>query len=366
MEQKGPKVETRPPAVIDWFVRVLIPPAVREAVVGDLWERYRSPLQYASEAMKVLPYVVASQIRRSTNLPLLATQAVLLFGCLGGFVAKEGPRASAIDAPTWQGAALAATAALIGLVLRDAYRKTERWSARRGVFDIVTVVSCVLLSQALIAVAASPDWLLSPTRALLFAISALPGLFVLRLVLGLDGDLRLSSPSAGDAPSVDDLARDYQAFAHRARVRNGVFVAAGLFIVTTGAAFLWYFVNPPPVGYLFVAGHVLVVAYIVLMGAARPMPQAIGFIAAAAHYRGELDRQRRLFRFMWWWFLLPLFLGIAMQAITPGLRSGEILRTLFGTAAVLLLVVFVAMLNRDRARKFQAKIATLSKLAGDD
>ncbi len=363
MEQKGPKVETRPPAVIDWIVRVLIPPAVRESVVGDLWERYRSPLQYLSEAIRILPYVVSGQIRRSTNLPLLATQALLLFGCLGGFVAAEDARTTAIDAPRWQGAALASAAALIGLLLRDAYRKTEQWSATRGVFDIVAVTSCVLLSQALLAVAASPDWLLSPARALLFAISALPGLFVLRLVLGLDGELRLSDVRAGTDLSSDLLMHDYQAFAHRVRARNHVFVAAGLFIVTTGAAFLWHFVKPPPVGYLFLAGHVLVVAYIILMGAARPMPRPIGLMAALTHYRSELDRQRRLFRFMWWWFLLPLFLGIAMQAIAPGIKSGEMLRAAFGTAAVLLLVVFVAMLNRDRAQKFQVKIAMLTELA---
>lgn len=360
MEQKGPKVETRPPAVIDWIVRTLIPPAVREAVVGDLWERYRSPLQYLSEAIRILPYVVAGQIRRSTNLPLLATQAFLLFGCLGGFVAAGDPRASAIDAPRWEGAAFAATAAIVGLLLRDVYRNTEQWNVRRGVFDIVAVTSCVLLSQALFAVAASPDWLLSPARALLFAISALPGLFVLRLVLGLDGDLRLSAVRADTA---DPLMYDYQEFTDRVRIRNHVFVTAGLFIVATGAAFLWHFVNPPPVGYLFVAGHVLVVAYIILMGAARPMPRPTGPTAALAHYRGELDRQRRLFRFMWWWFLLPLFLGIAMQAIAPGIKSGETLRVMFGTAVVLLLVVFVAMLNRDRARKFQMKLAMLAEIA---
>ena len=366
MEQKGSKVETRPPAVIDWIVRTLIPPAVREAVVGDLWERYRSPLQYLSEAIRVLPYVVSGQIRRSTNLPLLATQALLLFGCLGGFVAAGDLRASAIDAPRWEGAAFAATVALIGLLLRDVYRKTEQWSARRGVLDMVTVVFCVLLSQGLVAVVASPDWLLSPARALLFAISALPGLFVLRLVLGLDGDLRLSDAHAGTDLTADLLMHDYQAFTHRVHARNYVFVAAGLFIVTTGAAFLWHFVNPPPMGYLFVAGHVLVVAYILLMGAARPMPRAIDVTAALTHYRDELDRQRRLFRFMWWWFLLPLFLGIAMQAVVPGIKSGETLRAAFGTAAMLLLGVFVAMLNRNRARKFQAKIAILAELAGDD
>jgi hypothetical protein len=50
MEPKTPKA--RPPALIDEAVRVLIPPGSREAVVGDLWERYSSPLQYAAEALR--------------------------------------------------------------------------------------------------------------------------------------------------------------------------------------------------------------------------------------------------------------------------------------------------------------------------
>jgi formate hydrogenlyase subunit 4 len=91
------------------------------------------------------------------------------------------------------------------------------------------------------------------------------------------------------------------------------------------------------------------------------MPEAIGLTAGLSHYRGELERQRRLFRFMWWWFLLPLFLGIAKQAIAPGIRGGETLRAALGMAAALLLAVFVAMLNRDRARKFQAKLAMLAE-----
>jgi hypothetical protein len=354
-------VEARPPALIDWLVRALIPPAARESVVGDLWERYRSPIRYLWEAMKVLPYVVAGQIRRAANLPLVATQAFILFGCLGGFVTPNDPRAARIDAPSWEGAAIAAVAALIGLVLRDAYRKAEQWNVQRGVFDTATVAACVLLSQALIAAAgSSPDWLLPPARALLFVLSALPALFVLRLVLGLDGDLRLSGSRTPEL-SAEALAHDYRAFEHRVRMRNLVFVAVGVFIICTGALFLWQFVNPRPIGYSFLAGHVFVVTYIVLMGAARPMPEAIGLTAGLSHYRGELERQRRLFRFMWWWFLLPLFLGIAKQAIAPGIRGGETLRAALGMAAALLLAVFVAMLNRDRARKFQAKLAMLAE-----
>lgn len=41
---RRPTLETRPPVLIDAVVRALIPPACREHVVGDLWERYRSPI----------------------------------------------------------------------------------------------------------------------------------------------------------------------------------------------------------------------------------------------------------------------------------------------------------------------------------
>jgi hypothetical protein len=358
MAKEDPKMEARPPAVIDRVVRTLIPPAVREEVVGDLWERYRSPLQYLSGALRILPYVLASQVRRSTNRPLFATQAFLLFGCLGGFVGTDPTRATVIDAPRWEGAAIGAIAALVGLMSRDAYRGTEQWTVRRGLFDILTVAACVFVSQLVLAtLAVGPGWLLSATRALLFVIAALPGLLVLRLALGLDGNLRASA--LGGDLSVDGLQRDYRDFQRRVRVRNNMFVAVGLVIVLTGAAFLSQVVKPPPIGYAFITGHLLVVAYIALMGAARAMPAPIAFKTALAHYRAELERQHRLFRFMWWWFLLPLFFGIATQAIRPGITSGETLRAGLGAAAVLLLALCIAMLSRDRTRIFRAKLATL-------
>jgi hypothetical protein len=39
MEPEAAKMKGRPPASIDALVRWLTPPAMREAVVGDLWER---------------------------------------------------------------------------------------------------------------------------------------------------------------------------------------------------------------------------------------------------------------------------------------------------------------------------------------
>ena len=90
MAHRFPKGKARPPAVMERVARLLIPPAAREEVVGDLWERYRSPLRYASEALSVMPFLVASQIRRNTNVPALAIAAFVFFVfCFGGNTATD-------------------------------------------------------------------------------------------------------------------------------------------------------------------------------------------------------------------------------------------------------------------------------------
>ena len=62
-----PTMEARPPAFVDAIVRALIPPACREAVMGDLWERYTSPAGYLGDALRALPFLIVSRIRRTTT-----------------------------------------------------------------------------------------------------------------------------------------------------------------------------------------------------------------------------------------------------------------------------------------------------------
>jgi hypothetical protein len=116
--------------LIDKAVRVLIPPGSREAVVGDLWERYASPLQYAAEALRILPFLIASQIPRNANIPQLGIAAFTLFVSFGGFQVAGDP----IDAPRWLRAAVHAIATLLGSLLRDAYRASAQQRARRRLF----------------------------------------------------------------------------------------------------------------------------------------------------------------------------------------------------------------------------------------
>ena len=69
-----------PPRRLEAFVGLLIPPACREEVLGDLHEKYTGPWQYISLAMCVIPCVMLSRIRRTTDLFVLLTEALLIYG----------------------------------------------------------------------------------------------------------------------------------------------------------------------------------------------------------------------------------------------------------------------------------------------
>jgi hypothetical protein len=70
----------RPSRRLETFVGLWIPPACREEVLGDLHEKYSGPWQYVSLAMCVVPFVILSRIRRTTDLFVLLTDALLIYG----------------------------------------------------------------------------------------------------------------------------------------------------------------------------------------------------------------------------------------------------------------------------------------------
>ena len=90
---RRPTVETRPPVLIDTIVRLSIPVPCREHVIGDLWERYRSPGTFLIDAIRTVPFIVASQIRRTSTIGALLMQAFLL---VVGFAVGAGNLVSPI------------------------------------------------------------------------------------------------------------------------------------------------------------------------------------------------------------------------------------------------------------------------------
>lgn len=343
----------QPPAALDLLVRLLIPPAAREAVIGDLWERYSTPLQFFSEGVQVMPYVVASQIRRTSSIAVLALQAFALFACLGGFI----PDLAGAAVPHWARAAAPTLAALLALVLRDAYR--TRRPVLSGVLDAVTAAVALALVEAAsiwltTAHLIAPGWVFLQQGIVMGAV-ALPVIAILRIASGADASSRLAEGE------VSDIESDYAAFARAVRWRNLAEIAVCLAIILGSVSFLLLY-HPPiaPVAWATQAVFAALTLYLAVRGWARPLPAAGGQLRT--QYQRELARQHRLRRVMWWWWFTPLFLGLGLNLIAPGIAKNEPVRIVLGGLAAVALAYCIAKLVGDRGRRVRQEIGALEAM----
>ena len=235
------------------------------------------------------------------------------------------------------------------MVLRNVYRGDET-PLRRGLLDAVAAAGAVLVAEAglagLVATGAiDAAWLLPPALYIL-ALLALPILAILGAVETPEEAARWGARGAAGAAA---LRESYADFARRVRVRNRAeIVALGAIIAVTCFILLRFDPAGERAGWVFVAGFGAVVAWLALRGRAAPMAPGMDGAEAAALYRGELQRQHRLRRVMWWLWLMPLFEGLVSNLILLGIEQGQPLRAAAGGAAFLLLATLIARLNRER------------------
>jgi hypothetical protein len=69
-----------PSRTLEAIVGLLVPPACREEVLGDLHEKYSGTGQYVLLALQVVPCVIVSRIRRTTDGAVLMMEALLIYG----------------------------------------------------------------------------------------------------------------------------------------------------------------------------------------------------------------------------------------------------------------------------------------------
>lgn len=69
----------QPPRLLEAVFAICIPPSCREEVLGDLCEKYVSPLQYVLLALRTIPFIVLSRARRVTEAPILFMEALLIY-----------------------------------------------------------------------------------------------------------------------------------------------------------------------------------------------------------------------------------------------------------------------------------------------
>lgn len=76
----APLIPPGPPKILEDLAKILIPPACREEVLGDLYERYKSPAQYLGDLVSTLPFVILSRVMRITDIRLLVMDALVVYG----------------------------------------------------------------------------------------------------------------------------------------------------------------------------------------------------------------------------------------------------------------------------------------------
>ena len=124
-------------------VGLLIPPACREEVLGDLHERYMGPSRYFADALTTVPLVILARIRRTTDASVALMEALVLYLA---FVGAAKYRDDTLLESPWGLARLAIPSAvtLLFLALHDAYAGPGRRSTLNGpVFAVDLVAWCL-------------------------------------------------------------------------------------------------------------------------------------------------------------------------------------------------------------------------------
>lgn len=330
------------------LVRWLTPPANREEFLGDLAERDLPTGRYVREALRALPFLVFSRIRRTTN-PVGA----LVIGAFMWFAMFWGPQQ-----PHPLAGLIPTLVVLAAFALCDAYRSPaafSRW-ARACLVDIVLVGLAVLACQGVLALLA-PQMLLKPMTLM---VGVPVGLGILCLI-------RMQFPSGFHQPPSALRARELTAGALRAEidafegvVRRAIRIelTACLIVAACLAALLW---APAALfgrvgNALTLAGLLFVAWFLWRHGRVRPVPPEAGFEEMKTAYSAELVRRTRLSRTYFWWYLLPIFAGpvtgiiLTVPTRPGGARAALVGVAVFAITSVVLVVVQLGFTRRGRQR----------------
>jgi hypothetical protein len=254
-----------PPRLAEALVGFLIPPACREHVLGDLHERYTSPIQYFIDVLATVPLVILSRIRRTTDPVVLLMEAFVLYV---SFLAAAAyfERALLNDQMGLFRLALPAAIAIVALVLSDAYDNPRRKSPLKPMLGSAFSVACAFLSQAVLSAGHSSlalsGWivvcgggvsiLLVSTLRILF-----PPVADQRAGVNMPASWQKQAvePITLDAVKVSsqEALRKAQEFQARIQRRNLIEYALVTLLLVAVGVYVWYAPIRKPSGLLFAA-----------------------------------------------------------------------------------------------------------------
>lgn len=134
--------------MIEKIVGILIPPACREEVLGDLRERNEGFQLFLYEALRTVPMVIFSRIRRTTDSVVLLMEALC---CYVSFLAAAWELQPSMISKQGGFLRLAIPCAIVlaALVIADAYANPRKKSLLRPVLAVALAFAAVFLVQAM-------------------------------------------------------------------------------------------------------------------------------------------------------------------------------------------------------------------------
>jgi hypothetical protein len=139
---------------LEKLIAPLIPRACREEVLGDLHERNATSLHYVLDALRTLPFVIASRIHRTSNGNAVSLCAVVLYFSFFAAAWFSARQLVYEDWGLWR-LAIPCVAGLLALALDDAYSDPSRTGFLRRVRGPFIAIAAALVSQGVLWIARS-------------------------------------------------------------------------------------------------------------------------------------------------------------------------------------------------------------------
>ncbi len=327
--------------MLETAVALLTPPARREDVIGDLHERYRSPLQYVADALQLLPAIVWSQIRRTTDLQRLTIESCGLYACfLSAVLWLEPPSDPAVLLRVLIPTAIMQSAFLVA----SAYAP-----GRLPLVSATIAAACVLAARAFLALRLGPC-----------VFGCVGGLLVIcasrSLLRPRHQPIHLEPGTGETSMSLQSISDRKRAFTNKLRRDNIVrLIAAAILAVMGVVAIISERAIDRATG-----GIILALALYILYQTYRHRA-----MREADSYRRLLERHRRDLLTMWSWYVMPFAAGLLLFALRlplgnvddPGLWARVAPFALLSVAWS----VATVKLSRRAAGKLQSEIDELDR-----
>jgi len=356
-----------PPKMMEWIVARMVPPARREEVLGDLQERCQGPAQYLLDALRTVPHVIASQMRRSTDPRLVICEALALYLAFLTAPAHPGARSLIFDPAMLAPALIPVAASLVALRFIDTYSLT-------GARTRTVIMAQVALAVAITCAAEQILWIEEramalPRGALLQGgILACFLLWMLRMAMPADKSrLQMAGPGHTEQTPDEDIQQQAKKFRERIRDRNRTeYAGAALVIAYFGIRLFETGQLAARIGFaLIIAGSIYAMYHLRTKESPGAPPAEGTYEKYAAYHRRELVRQRDLLHSIWRWYLGPFLPGgvvlIAGSVLSAAARQKQRHpSSVFVGAAIFGLILLLIWKGNQRAeRRLQLEIDDL-------